>query len=1578
MSRNRKSVRTIRKYYKTICASAVKLKKLLFQLLRSFILTKRKLRSANAGFVLPTVTMVSIVVVLLTVAIVFRSFERSKTASNVRVNEAVIQAATPAIDRARAKLNKLFQDSELPRATPTDTALESALTGSTKIGQYTFGDEIPLTVSYNSQQMKSAWRYPVDTDNNGRFDSYTLYGIYFKNPPIQNAQYTRGRSPLEARTPPMIGGNVSKSCEDIVGTSASLVGSTGWFNLSGKLKKSFYVYTATVPITDDTGLNDKYEKHKGNKGFSAIEYQQDRVQLPLVNNAVVYEDDIALAPGTAINLNGRIITNSNFITGGVNSVAVTLYQVSSIHSCFYEADNAKIIVGGNLGGGGFTDAGDLGPTVVHLFNGKGSNPTVNSANNIGGNKSVNAAPRDIAYNSLAYVQRITSLVNAQMVNAATTDPEEVKTGITKEKNKLAGVTLTTEDEDRIRQQQLERYFRRRTRRVPYAEIPFGNNASTPPTGVTSPLQGSGDSLRPIDAWVFPTDPSDGKTVGSNYTKLELNTDTGNKLFPKATEPAKLQRELEGKEQYLGDRALVGNNLPELWWDSSKNKFVSTAPQDTQNIQGTQWHDGNGTRTRRTRIEQLADLGAIERDKDWELSAAKVPAPQEPVGGLRVVTGAGIYLPSSLKLGSTSTEFDAAKAVTDRIWSDMMPVASATAATKTNTVNNVDNKYSYVQFAPSSTPTASRAAIEDNTPYLRMRATSVYHYKNPNGYVATNPTPIACISSYYDPTNSTTARNRTDLPDISLRDVNLGTGANRNLTGLSNVTANPGNSNNGVVYGPPTKSISNYQAVLDYQAQLRYPNGRWVNEPLKNALATPAASRTIADKSAIDAAICSLQILDESISVTDAVIPHGAIMERAFLDARQIKAVHADQSTPGVETFTNTDGINGDGTGTVANVPNVANYDLPIDQRQPLEIRATALDIDLLRRKSIGGATDGQEYLIPNSGIVYATRDDALLDLSATKPSTPATLTAALKDEAQKRESPVDFKLDPTRRPNAIMLINGGKIWRVSDYRDAEKGLILASNLPVYIKGNFNLHTQQEFVTPLQDNWSNFYSRAGGNNLNPQFACRKDDPRLPKCTTGDEWRPASVLSDAITLLSSNFREGFRNEGDYDLNNNLGNQVSINTFRQNGFFNNSYVTNFEWYGNDGYPKDLEPSQIIQSQSFQGSSYINNFVTPVQRRAETTTVSSGNIVGGFNEYLMELCPKLPISACGDDDWYVELDPANITNTSNRKKSWEIKTDGTVNVSTLESGTTASPSASIYRNFPRRVAFKRNGTGSNVGALDLTGGNNKPIPLGIAPDGTVKEYPYGGGSFPRKASNALWFRTTNDTTNPRNGGTTNDVADAYLLLHSSNNLSTSTPTKENPRLLPVLQFNRPFGIPSTANTNPVGPPNSVTANWLQPAVETTYNLAAAGGDSPARPTEDNGGLHNFVRFLENWNPTGATTDAIKARISGSLIQIKRSAYASGPFRALLANQYQIVGNQGRAPFYIAPTRQWGYDVGLLSQSPDLFAQKLVKIPDDLPDEFFREVGRDDLWVKTLLCAEKATGGSAVDSNQRPQNCTP
>ena len=86
-------------------------------------LTARGRRSgARAGFVLPTVTMVALVVVLLTTAMMIRSFDWTKNASNYRVNQVTLSAAEPALERAKKKLDKLFNSPDT-RGTPSKELL---------------------------------------------------------------------------------------------------------------------------------------------------------------------------------------------------------------------------------------------------------------------------------------------------------------------------------------------------------------------------------------------------------------------------------------------------------------------------------------------------------------------------------------------------------------------------------------------------------------------------------------------------------------------------------------------------------------------------------------------------------------------------------------------------------------------------------------------------------------------------------------------------------------------------------------------------------------------------------------------------------------------------------------------------------------------------------------------------------------------------------------------------------------------------------------------------------------------------------------------------------------------------------------------------------------------------------------------------------------------------------------------------------------------------------------------------------------------------------------------------------------
>ncbi|WP_449416686.1 hormogonium polysaccharide biosynthesis protein HpsA [Phormidium nigroviride] len=1640
-------------------------KRLMRAMLRSLMAMGRRAKLPVAGFVLPTVTMVMLVVVLLTLAITLRSFDRAQNARNVRVNQAVLAAASPALDRAQAKINYLLkEDPQRPTATPSDNEMYRIISASDTLAQtpprdlYTFGDETRLRLRYDlngnttidpdpandtiledNEAINTAWRYAVDTDNNGQFDTYTLYGIFFRSPERDGTtgKFTRARKPLESRTPPMPAKLSDPACAGAVGTSASLVGDSGWYKSEGRLKKSFFVYTVNLPITNpDTSKNE--EAFKGTTSFSALEYQQDQSRIPLSNNAVVYEDDLEISAFPTLTINGRIFTNSNLLV--TTNTSLVLSQVSSQSSCFYEQENSKIIVAGNLVNAGVLSTTPVKDVNVHLF--KKLPTAVDTSLTISAtNQSVSNTAPELLYNTKAYADRLALLVSAQIKKDPATDPTTVKE-----------VTAIATNPVIARELALKGYFKERLRKVPFAEVVFGADATAPYTE-DDVLAGSGDTLRPVDAtgWNLP----DGWTA-------EQGTDSAPGLTIKLKQPPATYPNPEEpltEEGLLGDRLQLGNNLPAQRWDDVKAEFVGLGTPQQVDDGSTKWDAGDTTknRTRTPRITQLADVGATERGQFWEEAAAQKPKTAvDGIGGLRVVTGGGVYErvnsflpppgwddPTTPVVEASATYDDPATTDVETypiVWPDTMPMSPLGAGSKV--YDNSSSPGAWIDW-PGSPQTVQNSSwgttIESGTTRyakgdLRMRATAVYHYAADNQYGPGKPDPfqkpIACISSYYDPSTSLTAKNLSDLPYNPGTDDKIG-------------------SNNGIVYGvpdvdtgrPAAASTPEYPTTgsgllggatpteLERQANYVFPNGRFANEPLRKALLQDPANRTLADNAAIDATLCSLAILDGSITPSDTLIPHGAIKEVAFLDGREIKAI--DRNDPGTtvdETFTLSSPLTGTQKAKLT-----GNYDLALEERQPLEIRATVLDLDQLRKKEITQANDTgptPEYLLPDSGIIYATRDDALPDRSDRQEISPGVFN----ENTSKTVSPTDFHLDPTRRPNAIMLINGEKLFRKDDDTPTpvttveevvrEKGLTLVSNLPVYIKGEFNQHTHEEFTETLNATATNFYSRS---TLDPSFACREGDPRLPNCD-GDKWRPATVLADALTILSSSFREGFRNEGDFDLRNNVGGatfnsstipslpapQPATQLRRDQGFYNNNFVTNglssgaFAINGELGGAgtrlNDSSYSDANTTGNGLNSSYFNNFTTPVQRR------------GNYPEYLMEVCTKLPVSACTESDWFVDPGAAQL------KANDPTIIPGTTPYapSVHKAGTTADLPDTTLQRFPRRVAFKRdvNNTlqdSTNVDATDI-----KVAALGIGTGGTIVAVDSTSTTTPvlPPKANSLWFATATsvapypapDFGNEQapyflNAVTLPAADDGFEFIDGLKQPSKiSSNLKLQPLLMPVLQIHSPKGAPTAGTAFPTNPGTETeqaqSTRWVSHIEDVNpkeLNLIIAAGDVPSRPGEFNGGLQNLPRFLENWRGGGG----IFTKISGAFVQLNRSAYATAPLSHRLGDsskrafsptisgataawypdRYTIGNNNNSTPFFIPPGRSWGFDVGLLSQSPDLFTQRFTAPPTQTkPAEYFREVNRNDEWVQTLLCAvdDKDPTKNAVSDNLRPTSfCT-
>lgn len=353
--------RQIRKLYRTVSKGMVA------WLLRVAFISNRRVRRSTSGFVLPTTVFLILVVTLTTGALTYRAFTTSTRGISSTQSRVIYNAATPAIDRARAKLEFLFdgsKDNRFPGGVPSEEFLMSMLLndGSTIKGKrarplelpgntdpYTLAGEKRVDINGDTQN-DNAWTYRADTDGDGSDDATVVYSVIFSTPPDTNVpgaiqlvgltdqqkadgavdpSGSNGRIVSYARGGPL-SNTTASSCVIQDNADPGSTVESGWYadqTNTSTLRKNFQVDAFVIP--------DQAAIPGGTANFSTLEFSQDR-QLERGNKwGAWFRNDLEIFPGAPFQWNGAMHTEGSLYIGRNSNGSFSAFLISSPSSCLY-------------------------------------------------------------------------------------------------------------------------------------------------------------------------------------------------------------------------------------------------------------------------------------------------------------------------------------------------------------------------------------------------------------------------------------------------------------------------------------------------------------------------------------------------------------------------------------------------------------------------------------------------------------------------------------------------------------------------------------------------------------------------------------------------------------------------------------------------------------------------------------------------------------------------------------------------------------------------------------------------------------------------------------------------------------------------------------------------------------------------------------------------------------------------------------------------------------------------------------------------------------------------------------------
>jgi hypothetical protein len=303
--------------------------------------------ATQEGFILPTVTLLLLILSLVVGLLIFRTFNRTEQVSGERKQKVIYNYATPAVDRAKAKIEYLFT-AEALALPPSDDSLSSVLKkntydlpGETRLNL----DGVGTCTATDRSGCDPAWTYEADIDGDGKKErvAYSLLTAansvrltdptkppgptnpYLPGPAIESAVNLAKARALVTRNGPinLLGSASGAQCQNV-----TTVKERAWQDIGKVLRKALQINAVVIG-----------SKQGGQVPVATLEMQQDREAPKNPKWGAWFRNDLEMTPGPTFRWNGAMHSEGSLLFTGSQT---DLHLISSPSSCVFDIEASTI------------------------------------------------------------------------------------------------------------------------------------------------------------------------------------------------------------------------------------------------------------------------------------------------------------------------------------------------------------------------------------------------------------------------------------------------------------------------------------------------------------------------------------------------------------------------------------------------------------------------------------------------------------------------------------------------------------------------------------------------------------------------------------------------------------------------------------------------------------------------------------------------------------------------------------------------------------------------------------------------------------------------------------------------------------------------------------------------------------------------------------------------------------------------------------------------------------------------------------------------------------------------------------